>query len=380
MANEGTDPQIKIGVSLNAQTSAGADQAIADVNRAKVATTEANTATALSSQQAAVAAQAVATAEESATQIAREYGVSAQVVTRALELMGPASVQAAAGSTELEAALEAAQVEIAAGNVGWQERLALMRATAAAEMAPLEAEEAATAAGTNLAVVSEAVASRLTALGIAQTQVEATAIKMSVSLDIAARALIRIRNQEIADEVARTADAIQAMSAASDASAVSSEAAAVSADVSTVSTKAQTAALAQNAIMARRASDGVIDLAMGGRRAIQGVADLQYVLKSMIPEAAGLFMALGGIAIIGEIWERTQQKMARSSSEHASAQKQSADTFATAWKESASEVASALGQVEKAQEARATGTRPCASRSTYVIFQTVSGAVRENEG
>jgi hypothetical protein len=84
---------------------------------------------------------------------------------------------------------------------------------------------------------------------------------------------------------------------------------ATSADVATVSTRAHTEELARNAIMARRASDGLVDLALGGRRAIQGVADLQFVLTGLLPEAAGVIATLGGIAIIGELWERASKRM-----------------------------------------------------------------------
>jgi CxxC motif-containing protein len=180
------------------------------------------------------------------------------------------------------------------------------------------------ASGTKLVEVSTAVTAALVRMGISETDVANAATKMGISHEVAARAMLAIKAAELDAAVKAARVEMEGLSAATDVEAVSADAAAVS-------TTAQSEALAKNAIVMRRATDGAVDLALGGRRGIQGVADLQYVLTSFFPEAALIIGVTGGFAMLGEIWERVTTKMAHDGHHVADEAKGAAADTAAAW-------------------------------------------------
>jgi hypothetical protein len=255
--------------------------------------------------QGVTGALSAATAAESASAaVAREYGVSLDAVSKALKAMGASSLEAVAGTAEFEAALEQVQRASAVVEAQLAQTTAALSVTAKGMAAELD--------------ISTALAASLIKLGISQDEVAASAVNLGISNNIAAAAMVNLGKSAIAAQVTDAKLALEGLTVATEAETAAAAESAAANDL-------DAEALAQRAIMMRRTSDGLVDIAMGGRRAIQGVADLQYVLTSLFPGGAATIAVLGGIALIGEIWSRTSEKMARE--HHEATSKMKADTM-----------------------------------------------------
>lgn len=232
-----------------------------------------------------------------AAEVAREYSTSLNVAERALLLLGDASKSAAIGSAELDAAVEQATAAFIASSTALAEKTKMQQAA-------VEADLLASGASEELGTVTSATSKKLAALGIEQSAVAASATEMGISMEVAAAAMIQIERARISETITEARIAMEGLTTAT-------EVEAVAAEESATAHVLDAEALAQRAIMMRRTSDGLVDLAMGGRRAIQGIADLQFVLTKLFPGGAVTLGVLGGIALIGEIWEQMSLKMER---------------------------------------------------------------------
>jgi len=242
----------------------------------------------------AISGIAVATTE--ADQVAKLYSSSVTVAERALVILGAEAGKATANLVELDAAMDLAQgeaVKAAEANAAYATSL---QASAAEVIAAGEAQS-------ELGTISALTARNLTRLGIEQTAVAASAAEMAISMEVAAQAMIQIERARLAETVKDARIAMEALTDTTAAQTVATEADAVANEL-------DAEALAQRAIMMRRTSDGLVDLAMGGRRAVQGVADLQYVATAAFPELSALLAVLGGLAIAYEVWESASRKAA----------------------------------------------------------------------
>jgi hypothetical protein len=172
----------------------------------------------------AAATEASAAATGRAGEVAKEYGISLGVAVTALNLLGEAQATAAIGSAELDAAIDSATRSAIAGTAATEARNAAQRALVEAEMLQLEAEEKLAESGATLAGISETLAAALERQGIAQAEVAATAQRMNTSYEAAGRAMISIKNAELATEVARVRAEMEALTASTVEGAVAQEA------------------------------------------------------------------------------------------------------------------------------------------------------------
>jgi hypothetical protein len=276
----------------------------------------------------------VTAATKEAQAVADMYSVSLGTAERALAILAAPAGQATAALTELDAAMDLAQGEARAAAT----------ANAAYAASLVESAEAVMAEGAALDAVggvSKSTATQMAALGIEMSAVTAKATELGISAQIAAAAMIKIQKAAIAGEVADARMAMEGLTVATAEEAAAAETAAGANEL-------DAEALAQRAIMMRRTSDGLIDLAMGGRRAIQGVADLQFVLTKAVPEAAVLFSILGGIGIIAELWESASRKMERAHTEAMEKVKTNIDQYAA----SIRDVLELQSDLEKADDQR----------------------------
>lgn len=247
------------------------------------------------------------TALKEATEVANLYSVSITTAERALTILSAPIGQATANLTELDAAMDLAQQETKAATAANQAYAASLTESAAAIMAEGAEMEA-------LGGLTARTSTTLRALGIETSAVTAKATELGLSLEVAALAMIKIQKAELAGTVKDAALTMEGLTVATAENAAATEA-------STAMTEADAAALAQRAIMMRRTSDGLVDLALGGSRAVQGVADLQYVLTTLMPEFAGVLAAVGGVALVLELLTSRHRGAGEAAKGHAKSEK-----------------------------------------------------------
>lgn len=178
-------------------------------------------------------------------------------------------------------------------------------------VATTEAADVAALYSTNLAIAERA----LVILGAEAGKATANIADLDAAMDLAQAEAVRAAeaNALYAKSLAVSVEAMIDADAAAEALVVSTAEEAAAAELAAEANELDAAALAKRAIMMRRASDGLVDIALGGRRAIQGVTDLQYVLTGLFPEGTTTIAIIAGIALIGELWERASTKMAKDS-------------------------------------------------------------------
>jgi hypothetical protein len=345
MAND-ANSQIDIGVVMTPNTGPGADAAISDINRVKVAegeaattSTEAAGATEAASQQAAAAVEEGAAAQSRARQVAEQYQVSLFVAAQALDLLGAASGTAAIGSAELDAAIESATRSTAEAAEQRAAYNATLRASTEAMLEEVAALDADASTEERRAVLTDAVTAALQRMGITEAEVALQAQKLNASYEGTARAMVAIKQAELATEVSAIRGELEGTTVAATQSATGIEA--VGAQLAQTGTQ-------------RHVLTSIREIARGGAYEIRGEAEASFLLgralDSIIP-GVGIFIAIAsGIALVTQVLEEHAEK-ADAAAEKVSAKQQElsdgADTLARnvkQWEAAAVASYDAIGQ------------------------------------
>lgn len=297
MGNDGANPEIQIGVTLQPGTGPGATAANADIDRVVSKVTEARAAEAAAAQQSAAATSAAASAESEAAKVAEMYGVSLQTAEKALQLLGAESGQATANLDALDAAMDQAQAstrEISAAQAAYNLQV---KESAAALLSEMEAIDATGSAQERNAAATDLVTKALQRMGITEAEVTAISTKMAVSFEVAARAMVQIKQAELAEEVTRVRAEIEGV---------------VPAIEGTQTGLAKVGEEFSKLGNQRHILTSVREIAQGGARAIRGEAEAAFLLgnalEAIVP-GVGILIAVGsGIALISQILEEHAEK------------------------------------------------------------------------
>jgi len=320
MGADASEYQIRIDVD-DAPAAAGAERAVADIERVSEAQATATSAT----------GQATA-ADEKAAVIMQEYGVSAAAAARTLELLGPAASTAAIGSGELEAALSAAQAELNVITPAQASYNAELRASAETLIAEMAALDQTTPAQERLGAATEIVKAALQRMGITEAEVTIQATKMNASLDATARAMIQIKQAALAAEVTAIRAQMEGVTVAAQANATGIEA--VGAQLAQTGTQ-------------RHVLTSIREMARGGAYAIRGEAEATFLLgralDTLLP-GVGIFIAIAsGVALVTQVMEEHSQK-AQAAADKAKEKTEAAESSSKAYAE---DLKSAFGEMEK---------------------------------
>jgi len=286
VGNDAANPQIQIGVTMTANTGAGASQAVGDIERVKAAQVAATATTeALGEEEASVGA------------IQQEYGVSAEAAARALAILAQNGTQAAIGSAEMEAALEAAQAELAGISEAQAAYNAQVRASAEALVAQMTALEGVESAEAQVGTASQLVQAAMARLGVTETEVAIAARNMNTSFEATARAMIQIKQAELAAEVTRIRTEMEGTVVATEAQATGL--AAVGEQFQQVSTQ-------------RQVLSSIRELARGGAYAIRGEAQASFLLgtalNSLLPGIGIIIAVASGVGLVAQLLEQHSEK------------------------------------------------------------------------
>jgi hypothetical protein len=328
MADGSSEYQIRIDTVAD---SSGANQAVSDLQRVNAAVADG----AQSTQAAAQADGQLSSSQSRAREVAQQYGTTIFVAAQALQLLGEESKSAAVGSAELDAAVESANRAAIEAGPRRAAYLKTLRESTQAMLDEMAAIDKSATADQKKAVMTDAVVAALKRMGITEEEVSLQSQRLNASYEGTARAMIAIKNAELASEVKAIREEMEGTT-----SATTDEASALEQLGSQLSQRGEQ----------RHILTSIREIARGGAYEIRGEAEATFLLGQALDTLLpGLGIVVGitsGMALVTQVLEEHAQKV----QEQADKAKAKTDEADASGKTYAENLKSTYAELEKSAE------------------------------